>query len=63
MKAEFIPTRIPKCHICGADAMPNTEECPDHWNERVGPLLERRWVHLDMPPAPPAIEPVEAKAS
>jgi predicted RNA-binding Zn-ribbon protein involved in translation (DUF1610 family) len=36
MKAEFIATPIPKCHICGADAMPNTHECNQHW-------LERQW--------------------
>jgi hypothetical protein len=36
MKAQFVPTRIPKCHLCGADAMPNTQECAQHW-------LERQW--------------------
>lgn len=36
-------TPIPKCHICGADAMPNTSECIDHWNKRTDRIWAKRW--------------------
>jgi hypothetical protein len=65
MKAEFIPTPIPKCHICGADAMPNTQECSQHWHERTDRVWGKRWAEMDAAaPAPlPSNESVEAKAS
>ena len=31
------PQQIPTCKICGAQAMPNTRECPMHWR------LARGW--------------------
>jgi hypothetical protein len=31
-----VGTPIPTCKKCGKDAMPNTQECTQHW-------LERQW--------------------